>query len=282
MLINIFFRMNQDIELFDTKGVDSTALPSKFRDQRSRIEVSRTKSSNRSLELSKKTSAEKALDYVRDGMILGLGTGSTVRYFIEGLGGKIKDDNIRITGIPTSIATKKLAENLGISLSSLREHPVIDLDVDGADEIDSKFNLIKGGGGAHTMEKIVANASKEFIVIADYTKIVKELGNFPVPVEIYPDKLRFVINELREIGGSPKLRENFKTDNGNIIIDTKFEIKNPEELEDRINSISGVIDNGIFSKRIPEIVIVGYGNEVKILHRKKWTKKANSRNYRRL
>lgn len=226
---------------------------------------------NQDIELSKKTAGGKALDYVRDRMVLGLGTGSTAGYFIEGLARKIKDSNIRIIGIPTSIATKKLAEDLGIPISNLREHPVIDIDVDGADEIDTKFNLIKGGGGAHTMEKVVANASKNFIVIADYTKIVRELGNFPVPVEIYPDKLRFVMSELIEMGGIPKLRENFKTDNGNIIVDTKFrEIENPAELEDRINSIHGVFDNGIFSKRRPEIVIVGYGNKARILRKRNY------------
>lgn len=222
---------------------------------------------DKDIDLSKKTLAEKALDYIKDGMIIGLGTGSTVRYLLDGLAKRIKDDNLNITGIPTSIATKKLAEAMGIPLSTLNEYPKIDLDIDGADEIDKEFNLIKGGGGAHTMEKIVANASKEFIVIVDYTKIVDRIGKFPVAVEIYPDKLKFVGNELKKIGGIPKLRNNFITDNGNKLLDTKFDIKNPEELEDRINSISGVIDNGIFSKRKPEIVIVGYGNNVKILER---------------
>lgn len=220
---------------------------------------------DKEIEISKKTAGYRALDYVMEGMILGLGTGSTAQYFIERLAKKIKNEGIKIIGIPTSIATKKLAEGLGIPLSTIKEYPRIDLDVDGVDEIDKKFNLIKGGGGAHTMEKIVANASKNFIVIADYTKIVKKIGNFPVPVEIYPDKLKFVENELKKIGGIPKIRKNFKTDNGNIIIDTKFEIENPAELEDRINSIPGVIDNGIFSKRKPEIVIVGYGKKTKIL-----------------
>lgn len=162
---------------------------------------------------------------------------------------------------------------MGIPLSTLDVHPEIDLDIDGADEIDKNFNLIKGGGGAHTMEKIVANASRNFIVIADHTKIVDKLGNFPVPIEIYPDKQKSVEDELRKMGGIPKLRGNFKTDNGNFILDTKFIIKNPAELEERINSISGVVDNGIFSKRKPDIVIVGYANKVKILHRKDGQKK---------
>jgi ribose 5-phosphate isomerase A len=159
-----------------------------------------------------------------------------------------------------------LAEELGILLSTLNKYPKVDLDVDGADEIDGKFNMIKGGGGAHTMEKRVANASKKFIVIVDYTKISKELGNFHVPVEVHSEKQKSVDEELRKIGGIPRLRKNFRTDSGNIILDTKFTIKNPAELEDRLNSISGVVDNGIFSKRKPDVVIVGHGNEFKILN----------------
>lgn len=217
--------------------------------------------------LSKKSAGEKAAEYVKDGMVVGLGTGSTAKYAIKKIGARIKDENLNIIGIPTSFATEKLAKEEGIPLSSLNEYPKVDLDIDGADECDKNFNLIKGGGGAHAREKIVAAASKEFIVVADITKKVSEVGKFPVPVEVLPLAVEFVKNELIKLGGDPDLRENFTTDNGNLILDTKFEIENPLDLEIKLNSIPGVVDNGIFAHRKPEKVIFANGEEVEILER---------------
>ena len=219
------------------------------------------------IELSKKSAGERAVEFVRDGMILGLGTGSTAEYAIKKLAGRINKENLDIIGIPTSIKTEKLARKLGIKLSDLNEYPDVDMDIDGADEIDPEFNLIKGGGGAHTREKIVANASREFIVIADYTKMVNGL-KYPVPVEVLSFCGRFVEIELGKLGGTPKFRHGFETDNGNIILDTEFTGFDPSKLEQRLNSIPGVIDNGIFSLRKPDRIVIGNGNNVKILESK--------------
>jgi ribose 5-phosphate isomerase A len=247
--------------------------------------------------LSKKSAGEKAAEYVKDGMVVGLGTGSTVEYTIKKIAARIREENLKITGIPTSIATEKLARDEKIPLSTLNDrfrvirgftshtskclngvkgniandseaYTEIDLDIDGADEVDGNFNLIKGGGGAHTREKIIASASKEFIVVAGSSKKVSRLGNFPVPVEVLPLAVEFVKSELIKLGGSPKLRENFTTDNGNHILDTKFEIKDPEKLETELNSIPGVVDNGIFAHRKPEKVIFADGDKIEILERK--------------
>ena len=222
------------------------------------------------IELSKKSAGEKAVEFISDGMIVGLGTGSTAEYAIKKLSQRIREENLDIIGIPTSIQTEKLAGKLGIKLSDLNEYPEIDVDIDGADEIDPEFNLIKGGGGAHVREKIVANASKEFIVIADHTKHVNGL-RYPVPVEVLPFSWRLVEIRLECLGGIPRLRKKvkteFKTDNGNMIIDTEFAGFDPLKLEDKLNSIPGVVDNGIFSLRRPDKVIIGTGSDVKILER---------------
>ena len=222
---------------------------------------------NTDAEASKKAAGEKAVSYVRNGMILGLGTGSTVRYFIEKLAAQIKEQGMDITAVPTSVASEKLASSLGIKLSTVNEHPKMDLDVDGADEVDPKFNLIKGGGGAHTREKIIASASKEFIVIVDRSKLVSRLGNFPVPVEVLPFSEKYVWGEIVAMGGLPHRRAGFVTDSGNIILDCRFNIIDPEKLETDLKCISGVVEDGVFAKRRPEKVIVADGKNVKILER---------------
>ena len=211
---------------------------------------------NTDAEASKKAAGEKAVGYVRDGMILGLGTGSTVRYFIEKLAAQIKEQGMDITAIPTSVASEKLANGQGIKLSTVNEHPKMDLDVDGADEVDPKFNLIKGGGGAHTREKIIASASKEFIVIVDRSKMVSRLGNFPVPVEVLPFSEKYVLGEIVAMGGLPHRRAGFVTDSGNIILDCRFNVIDPEKLETDLKCIPGVVEDGVFAKRRPEKVIV--------------------------
>jgi ribose 5-phosphate isomerase A len=213
---------------------------------------------------SKRIAAEKALEYVKDGMVVGLGTGSTAEYFIQGLA-KLK---LKVVCVPTSLRSEKLAKQLGLVVDSLEAHPRIDLDVDGADEIDQQFNLIKGGGGAHTTEKRVAEKSTVFIVIADHSKLVTQLGKFPVAVEFEASKKGSVGEHLRALGGIPVLREGFVTDRGNLIFDVRFNIQNPKKLEEEIDAISGVVENGIFARRRPEIVILGEGAQAGIIARK--------------
>ena len=216
---------------------------------------------------SKKSAGEKAAGYVTDGMILGLGTGSTVRYFMEKLAEKIKEDSLNVAGVPTSAATEKLAKALNIPLTSLSECEGIDLDVDGADEVDAGFNLLKGGGGAHTREKIVAGASRRFIVIVDAEKVVGRIGAFPVAIEALPFAEAPVMKGVIELGGLPRKREGFLTDNGNIVLDARFNIIDAEALEEDLKSIPGVVESGIFAKRRPEKVIVGDGNKTKEMER---------------
>jgi len=218
-------------------------------------------------ETSKKTAGQAAASHVEDGMVLGLGTGSTVKYAIEEIASRIKKENLDVVGVPTSKATADLAQKLGIELSSLKERSDIDLCIDGADEVDEEFNLIKGGGGAHTREKIVAAASKRFIVVVDESKMVERIGSFPVPVEFLGFGQRYVANELRAIGGGPQLRSGFKSDNGNYIYDTNFYIGDPLALETKINAIPGVLENGIFAQRKPEMVLVGLKDKIKIKER---------------
>ncbi|OYT54943.1 MAG: ribose 5-phosphate isomerase A [Candidatus Altiarchaeales archaeon ex4484_2] len=218
-------------------------------------------------EESKKTAGEASALFVEDGMVLGLGTGSTVKYALEAIAKRIKEEGLDVVALPTSKSTEELASSLGIKLSSLKEYSDIDLCIDGADEVDEDFNLIKGGGGAHTREKIIASASKKFIVVVDESKMVEKIGGFPVAVEFLGFGKRLVANQLHRIGGDPRLRGSFETDNGNLIFDTKFYIDDPLSLEDRINSIPGVLENGIFSRRRPERVIVGRGEKHEIIEK---------------
>lgn len=218
------------------------------------------------VEEAKKGAAVKAVGYVKDSMVVGLGTGSTVEYMLRELASRIKKKKLTIKGgIPSSVKTEKLARRLGIPLTSLDSHPKIDLTIDGADEANlDDFTLIKGGGGALAREKIIASAAKKFIVAVDESKLVKTLGVFPVPIEVIPFAKAYVIRELKSLGGRPKVREGFRTDNGNIILDTKFPgIRNPEELEFLLNNIPGVVENGIFAARTPDVIVVGYKEKPK-------------------
>ena len=210
---------------------------------------------------SKKNAGYKAAEYVKDGMVLGLGTGSTTHYFIEKVGMRIKEEGINVLGIPTSFQSLLIAKEWNIPITTLEEHD-IDLSVDGADEVDGEFNLIKGGGAAHTKEKIVDYAAKKFIVIVDESKVVDSLGNFPVPVEVLPDASRVVIKTLEDMGASCEIRMAQRkdgpviTDNGNFVIDAKFsEIDSPSHLEIDLNSIPGVVENGIFSQMVDKVII---------------------------
>jgi ribose 5-phosphate isomerase A len=205
----------------------------------------------------KRLAAERALDFVESGMKLGLGTGSTAAHFVELLGARVSA-GLDVAGVPTSEATRILAERYGVPLTTLDEYPELDLAIDGADEIDAELRLIKGGGGALLREKIVAMASEKMLVIADSAKRVKRLGKFPLPVEIVQfgarATLRMIEAATQDIGysGPVRLRKaadgsNFLSDGGNFIIDCAFDsILDPEELGDVLEMIPGVIEHGLF------------------------------------
>lgn len=209
----------------------------------------------------KKDAGYKAAEYVKDGDILGLGTGSTTHYFIEKVGMRIAEEGINVMGIPTSYQSVLLAKKWNIPITTLEEHE-IDLAVDGADEVDKELNLIKGGGAAHTKEKIVDYAAKTFIVIVDESKVVDAIGNFPVPVEVIPDASRTVIQALEDMGAKCEIRMAERkdgpviTDNGNFVIDAKFNIiESPIHLEIDLNTIPGVVENGIFTQMVDKVII---------------------------
>ena len=200
----------------------------------------------------KRKAGEAAADLVRDGMVVGLGTGSTVRYTIEALGRKVAA-GLGITGIPTSEASATLARSLGIPLTTLDDVAVVDLTIDGADEFDGQLRLIKGGGGALTREKIVAKASKRMVVVADEAKQVRELGStFPLPVECIDLAKGPVLRRLRELGAEPKVRTKpdgsvVRTDNGHLVVDARFtRIADPAAVERALESMPGVLACGLF------------------------------------
>ena len=202
--------------------------------------------------------AKKAIHHIEKklskNMILGIGTGSTVNFFIEELS---RYKNHFKGAVSSSEASTKLLEASGIQVFSLNDVNELEFYVDGADEVAPNNFLIKGGGGAHTREKIVASASREFICIVDKSKMVQKLGAFPLPVEVIPESRSLVARKILSLGGTPLYRNNFTTDQGNQILDVKdIDITNPEELEILINSIAGVVDNGIFAKNKPQVVLV--------------------------
>jgi ribose 5-phosphate isomerase A len=208
---------------------------------------------------SKLNASIEAIEYLKPKIdtnsIIGVGTGSTVNYFIDELA-KIK--HIFKGAVSSSEASTQLLEKSGIEVFELNDVNEILVYVDGADEVDGSHNLIKGGGGAHTREKLVASASNEFVCIVDESKLVKTLGNFPLPVEVMIKSRSYVAREIVKIGGLPELRKDFLTDQGNQILDIKdLAIENPLDLEQRINIIPGVLDNGIFANCKPHKVIVG-------------------------
>ena len=208
---------------------------------------------------SKLNASIEAIEYIKPKIdmnsIIGVGTGSTVNYFIEELA-KIK--HIFKGAVSSSEASTQLLEKFGIEVFELNDVNEILVYVDGADEVDTDHHLIKGGGGAHTREKIVASASNEFMCIVDKSKLVKTLGNFPLPVEVMIKSRSYVAREIVKIGGLPELRKDFLTDQGNQILDIKdLKIDNPSQLEQKINLIPGVLDNGIFANCKPQKVIVG-------------------------
>ncbi|WML42028.1 ribose-5-phosphate isomerase RpiA [Neobacillus sp. OS1-2] len=219
----------------------------------------------------KKMVGEKVVEYVKDGMVVGLGTGSTVFYTISKLG-KLVKEGLSIKGIPTSIQTEKLAKEVGIQLVEFHEIEQIDLAIDGADEVDDDFNLIKGGGGALLREKIIATAAKYFIVIADPSKRVNKLGAFPLPVEVVPFGYEMTMKHIEGLGCNPQLRQNngtpFLTDNGNYIFDCAFPIiSQPGELEKNLNLIPGVVENGLFVGRTDKVITLNTEKNIIVMGR---------------
>ena len=203
----------------------------------------------------KKQAALKSLEFINDDCILGVGTGSTVNYLIEALP-SVKNKIEAVTS--SSEASTKLLEENGFRVDDLSSVGSPDVYIDGADEITEHFHMIKGGGGALTREKIIAEASREFVCIIDHSKLVDLLGKFPLPVEVIPMAKSLVARELTKLGGLPELRHDFVTDNGNLILDVhNLKILDPVVTESQINNIPGVVTNGIFAKRSADVMIIG-------------------------
>ncbi|KMY50821.1 ribose-5-phosphate isomerase RpiA [Peribacillus loiseleuriae] len=221
--------------------------------------------------IEKKIVGEKAVEFVKDGMTVGLGTGSTVYYTIIKLGQLMKE-GLTIKGVPTSVETEKLAIECGIPLANIKEIDQIDVAIDGADEVDSQLNLMKGGGGALLREKIIARAAKKFIVVADPAKIVNHLGAFPLPIEVVPFGVEMTNEQIRLLGAETKIRYSngnpYQSDNGNYIIDAKFpNILNPVTLEQKLNMIPGVVENGLFNQMANAVITLNAEKSVVIKNR---------------
>jgi ribose 5-phosphate isomerase A len=228
------------------------------------------------IETAKKNAAKEAVRNVKDGSVVGLGSGSTAAFAIEELGNRIKREGLHVLGVPTSYQAFMLAVKHKIQITTLEEHPTLDLTIDGADQIDERLNLIKGMGGALAREKIVASASKKLIIVADESKKVNVLGenNQPVPIEVLPFAASHVVRKVEDAGGKPTLREGkgkvgpIITDNGNVIIDADFGlVREPSELEMRLKKLPGVVETGLFVE-MTDIVYIGKRSGVEKRERK--------------
>lgn len=203
---------------------------------------------------------EKAAEYVKDGMVVGLGTGSTAYYMVEALGKRVKE-GLTITGVTTSTRTKEQAEKLGIPLKTIDEVESVDLTIDGADEIDSNYQGVKGGGGALLFEKIVADYSKKVIWIVDESKMVETLGAFPLPIEVMPYGSQQLVRIFEEKGFQPTMRKNdvggnYLTDGGHYIIDLHMtKIEDPHSLATWLDGLTGVMEHGLFLDRVNTIIV---------------------------
>ncbi|WP_367607016.1 ribose-5-phosphate isomerase RpiA [Legionella sp. W05-934-2] len=208
----------------------------------------------------KQKAAEHALSLIKDDMVVGVGTGSTVNYFIDALASiKHRIDSC----VASSVATEERLRQHGINVIDLNVATSVPIYIDGADEVNSFRELVKGGGGALTREKIIATVAKEFVVVVDDSKVVKRLGEFPVAVEVIPMARSYVARQIVKLGGNPEYREGFVTDNGNIILDVfNLTITNPMEMERNIKAITGVVDNGLFAQRVADKVIVASDNGI--------------------
>jgi ribose 5-phosphate isomerase A len=212
----------------------------------------------------KRRAAEEAVAHVSSGMVLGLGTGSTAALAVEAIGRRLEEGKIRdIAGIPTSARTGELAQSLGIPLTTLEDHPVVDLTIDGADQVDPQGNLIKGGGGALLWEKIVAAASRQYIIIVDESKLVDRLGmRFAVPVEVMPFGWTTHVEAIRELDGEPALRaaadgKPYLTDGGHYILDVLFRggLTDPAAVDRAIRNRPGVVETGLFLGMAPRVIV---------------------------
>ena len=217
-------------------------------------------------EKEKELSARASVNYVKDGMVVGLGTGSTAKFVVEALAEKVRA-GWKIRGIPTSVRTDELAKSLGIAMITLADTQEIDVTIDGADEFDPKLCLTKGGGGALLREKIVASASKQMVVIADSSKQVQVLGKFPLPVEVIKFAQPLVSKKIAAMGAKVTLRKKadgatFVTDEGNWILDCDFgQIPDPPALARKLSDTPGVVEHGLFIN-MASVVVMGKGNEV--------------------
>lgn len=213
----------------------------------------------------KRIAAEAAIDYVKPDSVIGVGTGSTVNHFIDSLAAKMSDQ-VK-AAVSSSEASSERLRGHGIKVVDLNEIGKLDLYVDGADESNAQLQLIKGGGGALTREKIVAAASDRFVCIADDSKLVDVLGAFPLPVEVIPMARELVATELRKLGGEPRLRADFVTDNGNQILDVhELQISDALDMESRINQLTGVVCVGLFARRAADVLILGTDDGVRVCH----------------
>jgi ribose 5-phosphate isomerase A len=230
-----------------------------------------TRNDLRTGDLEKEAAARASLRFVRDGDIVGLGTGSTAAYAVKFLG-ELVQAGLKIRGIPTSVQTKELATSLGILLTTLDEFQQIDVTIDGADEFDPRLNLIKGGGGALLREKIIASASRQLVIIADSSKQVAGLGRFPLPVEVIPFAQPLVAKRIAALGATVKVRQDkngnlFTSDEGHRILDCSFgQIPDPPALSRELNAIPGVVEHGLFIG-LASVVLCAKGERVAELRR---------------
>ncbi len=223
----------------------------------------------------KKRAALEAVKHVREGYVVGLGSGTTIAYAIQEIGKKNRREGLRVLGVPTSHQALMLAVSCDIPLTTLDEHPKLDLAIDGADQVDGELNLIKGMGGALMREKVVASAAKQFVVVADETKLVEKLGtNQPVPVEVLPFALSTVVARVEDLGGKAVLREGERkvgpvvTDNGNFILDVTFgAVDDLTRLDVAVKSIPGVLETGLFLGMV-DVVYLGKQDGVVRLDKK--------------
>lgn len=223
-----------------------------------------------STELMKKAAGEKAAEFVRDGMILGLGSGSTVYWLLKRLGERVQE-GLTIKGIPSSLRTEGWAKEFNIPLTDFSEVQDLDLAIDGADEIDPDFNLTKGGGGSLLREKLVDIQAKKLIIIADESKLVQQLGKFPLPVEVVPFGWEATAKRIAALGATPVLRKRdgqvFVSNNSNYILDCQFQsIPNPAELHKQLKLLLGVVETGLFIDMTDTVIIAGK-EEVKVLNK---------------
>jgi ribose 5-phosphate isomerase A len=221
-----------------------------------------------SVDLKKKAVGEKALKYVREGMTIGLGSGTTVYWMMKKLG-ELVDEGLKVRGVPSSLRTEGLAKEFGIPLVYFSEISRLDLAIDGADEVDTDLNLIKGGGGSLLREKIVNDAADQLIIVVDDSKLVQKLGAFPLPVEVVPFGWENTARKISKLGCTPKLRitdgETFVSNNGNYILDCEFtSISDPDGLHQKIKLILGVVETGLFLN-MTDKVIVGEDKGIKII-----------------